>query len=142
MAATKESPVSCTIDGVTFTAAEAAFVMEAGVSQDGLPHHGKPPTSTHLRINLGNGTCEFQTIQKLFQLSRKPSMDNIKQVKLEFWVSLSNKNTTCSFSYKGWISSFRTSFLGPGNTTFNHVLDIVITTDISQTSFAEFDIGN
>jgi len=143
---TKNSPASCTIDGETFTAAEAEFVMEAKHSTGGNPAHAVPVMSAHILVDLndrGNG-CKFQTIKKLFELSKLPSAKQIKEIKIEFWLGLEDENALCSYSFKGWISSLRTSYLGRGtpNGGYNHFIAMVLTPDTTQDSFGQIRIGN
>jgi len=140
--ATKNAPVSCKVDGTEFSAAEAAFVMDSQIAREGLPQHAVPNMSVHVRIDLNNGTCDFATIKKLFQLSKEPSKENIKDMSIVFWVSLKDNNATCSYQFRGWVSSFRTSYSGHGNGNYGQVLDVVLTPDTSKDNFPKIDLSN
>jgi hypothetical protein len=141
--ATRNAPVSCTIDGTTFTAAEAVFALEAETAHLGVAHSAVPIMSAHVRIDLNDKeSCDFNTIKKLFELSKLPQSESVKDIKIEFWVDLSDKNANCQYAFKGWISSFRTSFLGRSNTAYNHVVDLVLSVERTQKSFGECRISN
>jgi hypothetical protein len=135
-------PVTCKIENVQFAPAEVSFVMDSKVAPDGRPHVGKAFMSTHLRVNLNNETCDFSTIQRLFELGKEPCANDIKDVTLTYYVSLKDQNTTCSIQYKGWVSSLRISFLGQNAANYNHVLDIVVTTDTTNPSWGYLRVGN
>src|SRR5215813_4481038 len=125
--ATKNAPVSCKVDGTEFSAAEAAFVMDSQIAREGLPQHAVPNMSVHVRIDLNNGTCDFA---------------NIKDMSIVFWVSLKDNNATCSYQFRGWVSSFRTSYSGHGNGNYGQVLDVVLTPDTSKDNFPKIDLSN
>jgi hypothetical protein len=138
----KNAPVTCKIGDIEFTAAEATYVMDASSTSTGAFHHEKPIISAYVRIDLNDKSCDFATIRKLFDLTKLPTTDSIKQIKLEQWVDLSDKNATCSYSFKGWISSYRTSYLGRSGGNYNHVIDLVLIADTTDGSFAAITIGN
>src|SRR5262245_19760424 len=142
MAETRNAPVTCKIDNVQFTPAEVSFSMQSKVAPDGRPHVGKAYMSTHLRINLNNETCDFATIQKLFELGKEPCADDIKDVTLTYYISLKDQNTTCSVQFKGWVASLRISFLGENNTGYNHVCDVELITATTKSAWGSIEVGN
>jgi len=98
--------------------------------------------STHLRVNLNNETCDFATIQRLFELGKEPCADDIKDVTLTYYVSLKDKNSTCSVKFKGWVASLSISFLGQNTGNYNHVLDVKLITDTTNPSWGNINLGN
>jgi hypothetical protein len=142
MAEARTVPVTCKIDNVQFAPAEVSFAMQSKASADGRPHIGKAYMSTHLRVNLNNETCDFSTVQRLFELGKEPCATDVKDVTLTYYVSLKDKNTTCSVQYKGWVAALRISFLGQTNTNYNHVLDIELITDTTGPSWGNIRLGN
>jgi hypothetical protein len=137
--------VSCTVDGTKFNAVEAAFEMNTQSDHAGMPTLQTFNTSVHVRVDLHDTkNFPFGNIQKIFNLGNVPTRDKIKDIKLEFWEDDDMKNVICSFQFKGWVRSFRTSNTGSdtGNATYNHVLDVVFTPVVNQSDYKEITIGN
>jgi len=137
--------VSCTVDGTKFNAVEALFEMNTQSDHAGMPTLQTFNTSVHVRVDLNDTkNFPFGNIQKIFNLGNVPTRDKIKDIKLEFWEDDDMKNVICSFQFKGWVRSFRTSNVGgdTGGAAFNHVLDLVFTPVVNQSDYKEIKIGN
>lgn len=137
--------VSCTVDGTKFNAVEAAFEMNTQSDQAGMPTLQTFSTLVHVRVDLNDTkNFPFGNIQKIFNLGNVPSLSKIKDIKLEFWEDDEMKNVICSYQFKGWVRSFRTSNTGSdtGGTAYNHVLDLVFSPVVNQSDYKEIKIGN
>jgi hypothetical protein len=137
--------VSCTVDGTKFNAVEAVFEMNTQSDQAGMPTLQTFNTSVHIRVDLHDTkNFPFGNIQKIFNLGNVVSRDKIKDCKIEFWEDDKKENVTCTYQFKGWIKSFRTSNTDTdnGGTTFNHVLDIELKPVVNQSDYKEVKIGN
>ena len=134
---------SVTIDGTKINAAEAVFAMDAQRTDLGIPKMELPVVSVNVRINLNDEkNCPFQTIKKLFDLSAASNKkDRIKPIKIEFWKDLAMQDVVCTYSFQGWITSFRTSNVGVDD-NYNHVLDLQLTPDTTDGRYQEVKIGN
>ena len=134
---------SVTIDGTKINAAEAVFAMDAQRTDLGIPKMELPIVSVNVRISLNDEkNCPFQTIKKLFDLSAATNKkDRIKPIKIEFWKDLAMQDVVCTYSFQGWITSFRTSNLGADD-SYNHVLDLELSPDITEGRYQEVKIGN
>ena len=143
MAAAK---VSFHIDGTRIEAAEAVFAMNAQRTDLGIPKMELPVVSLRVKVNLNDEkACSFQTIKKLFDLTTATNKkDRIKAIKVEYWKDLSMQDPVCTYSFQGWISSFRTSNVGgeDGNGNYNHYLDIEVFPDSTEGRYQEIKIGN
>src|SRR5215471_5649091 len=136
---------SCTVDGTKFNALDAVFEMNTQSDQAGMPTLQTFSTMVHVRVDLNDTTnFPFSNIQKIFNLGNVPTRDKIKDIKLEFWQDDDMKNVICSYQFKGWIRSFRTSNTGSdtGGTSYNHILDLVFTPVVNQADYKLITIGN
>jgi hypothetical protein len=138
------SRVSCTVDGTKFNAVEAVFELNTEKTPDGMPKLQTFSTAVHVRVNLNDTkNFPFGNIQKLFNLGNVPTLEKIKDIKIEFWEDDDMKNVVCTYQFKGWVSSFRTSNVGSDTgDRFNHVLDLVFTPVVNQSDYKEIKIGN
>jgi hypothetical protein len=138
--------VTCTIDGEKFNPVEATFEINSDVDGTGMPASQTLAASVHIRVDLSQGVdFPFQRIKTFFNLSNLPTTDKIKTMKVEFWKgNEKDKQVVCSYTFSGWISSFRTSSFGgeSGGQSFDHVLDMVLTPVLNAPSHPELRIGN
>jgi hypothetical protein len=137
--------VSCTVDGTKFNAVEAVFEMNTQCDQAGMPTLQTFNTSVHIRVDLHDTkNFPFGNIQKLFNLGNVVSRDKIKDCKVEFWEDDTMQNVICTYQFKGWIKSFRTSNndSDTGGNAFNHILDIELKPVVNQSDYKEVKIGN
>jgi hypothetical protein len=137
--------VTATVDGTKFNVVDAEFVINTQKDQAGMPVLGTLDTSVRFRVDLNDDkNCNFQTLKKMFDLANVPSREKIKEFKFEFWQDDEMKNVICSYSFKGWFSSFRTSNVGGENNGrhYNHVLDAVVTPIVNKENHHEVSLGN
>jgi len=137
--------VTVTVDGAKFNVVDAEFVINTQKDQAGMPVLGTLNTSVRFRVDLNDDkNCNFQTIKKMFDLSNVPSREKIKEFKVEFWKDDEMKDVICSYKFKGWFSSFRTSNVGGENNgrTYNHVLDAEVTPIVNKENHQEVSLGN
>lgn len=138
--------VTCTIDGEKFNPVEATFQINSDKDGTGMPVSQTLAASVFIRIDLSQGVnFPFQTIKKLFELSNLPTYDKVKPMKIEFWKgNETNKNVICSYSFKGWVSSFRTSSFGGevGGQSFDHTLELELACVLNEPNYSDFRIGN
>lgn len=131
--------VKCTIDGTQFVVDEAVVGVGTRREPLGAPLMNSLTMSVQVRINLNDfNNFPFQTVKKLFEMSKAPNSDNFKPMKIEFFKDNSN-DVLCTYSFTGWISSFRASNGGHevrssefssdkvGGGSYNHILDIELT---------------
>jgi len=137
--------VSVTIDGTQFNAVDAVFSMNTQKDHAGMPVLQTLNTSVHVRVDLNDDqNFPFDNIKKVFDLGNVPTREKIKEIKVEYWKDDSMGDVICSYKFKGWISSYRTSNVGSdvGSSTFNHVLDLELTPIINKENYGEVTIGN
>jgi hypothetical protein len=143
--------VTFKIDSLKIDVAEATFLINAQKTDLGIPKMELPIVLANVRINLNDGkNIKREDIQKLFDLSTAlDKTDRIRDITLEFWTDLSQKNPTAAYQFKGWISSFRTSNVagdfdknGRDRGQYNHVLDLELTPDTTEGNFKSLKFGN
>jgi len=133
--------VSVTVDGTKFNAFDAEYHMNTNRDAAGMPVLQTLNTSVRCSVDLNDDkNMPFDTIKKLFELGNVPNREKIKAMKVEFWKDDTMKDVICSYSFKGWISSFRTTNAGGGN--YNHVLVLDLTPIINKENYQEVTIGN
>lgn len=137
--------VSVTIDGTKFSAVEAAFTMGTQRDPAGMPVLQTLNTVVFLRVNL-NDTQDipYGTLKKLFELGNVPTHAKQKDMKVEFWKDDDKKDVICAYSFKGWISLFRTTNTGHNGAAggYNHVLEMELTPLINKEHQQEVKISN
>ena len=80
----------------------------------------------------------YAVLTKLFQLANVVTRDKIVDIKIEFWVDDSQLDALCTYSFKGWISSWSTSS-GDGS---NHTLQLSLQPALDSQQFIDFTMGN
>ncbi|MBO0856958.1 MAG: hypothetical protein J2P21_00585 [Chloracidobacterium sp.] len=131
--------------------AEATFLMNAPKTDLGIPKMDMLNVMVRVRINLNDSqNIKREDINQLFDLCY--CLDNtarVKDVALEFWEDLSQKDPTAAYQFKGWISSFRTSNVAGDVDTqardiarYNHVLDLELTPDTTSGNFKSLKFGS
>ncbi len=144
-----------TIDGTKFDAVSTSVQFSSLKDNSGMPEMGSLTTRIqvwadfHDDVNLPNGT-----LQKLFTLANVVTRDKIKDMKIEFWKDESRQDALCSYSFQGWISTFRTcnpmadsspqgsaSDLSPYS-TINHMLYMELEPALNQQNFQSISFGN
>lgn len=133
--------VSVTIDGTKFNAVEAVFAM--GTSKDAacMPVLQTLSTTVHVRADLNDDkNVPFDTIKKLFELGNVPDRSKLKDMKVEFWKDDRMEDVICAYSFKGWISMFRTANSG-GTDGYNHLLEMELTPIVNKENHQEVRIS-
>jgi hypothetical protein len=137
---------SVTIDGIPrFDVEEAIVEVSTRPDLTGMPVMQSLTTAVHFTINANDKeNMPFGSIQKLFDLSNVPEENKIKSCKVEFWKDDTKKDVICSYSFKGWISHFRTSNTGieNGNKGYNHLIHVSVVPVINKALHSELRIGN
>jgi hypothetical protein len=64
--------------------------------------------------------------------------DKIKDVKIEFWQDERQQDAICTYSFRGWISNWRT-ISGHGE---NHLQEISIQPAMDSKNYIELKMGN
>lgn len=137
--------VTLTFDGKKIDADRATFMVNTRKTELGMPKNELPLVSAIVRINLNDKeNCPFDLVQKLFNLSIElDSTKRIKDVKIEFWNDLKQKDAV-SYSFSGWISSFRTSNLDSDSAggNLNNYLELELLPDTTRKGFPSITAGN
>src|SRR5215813_968957 len=81
--------------------AEATFLMSAQKTDLGVPKADMLNVVVHVRINLNDSkNIKREDIHKLFDLCNcLDKKDRIKEVALEFWEDLSQKDPTAAYQF-------------------------------------------
>jgi hypothetical protein len=133
--------ITCTVDGIAFDAVDAVFLMNTRKIEGGKIGAEGFSASAHIRINPENKNITFQTLKGLFDLANAPGEAKYKPMKIEFWKHGVKRDVICTYSFTGWISSFRTSNVGSdvSKNAYNHVIDLELTPVIERN---DLKIGN
>lgn len=134
--------VTVTIDGTAFDAVDAEFTMGTQKDAAGMPVLQTLATTVHVRVDLNDDrNIPYTAIKKLFKLGNVPDRSKLKEMKIEFWHDDKKENATCTYKFKGWISTFRVSNKGGGVSGYNHLLDMELTPIINKENHQEVNIG-
>jgi hypothetical protein len=139
--------VTLTFDGKKVDADRATFVVNTRRTELGMAKNELPFVSANVRINLNDKeNAPFDLIQKLFDLSMElDSSKRIKDVKIEFWRDLSQKDPAVSYSFSGWINSFRTSNVDGDSANggnLNNYIELEMLPDTTKKGFPSITCGN
>jgi hypothetical protein len=139
-----------TIDGTKFDAVSSVVAFQTDKDRAGMPQMGSLHTSIRVWVDFHDDTnLPHSSLKKLFDLSNVVTRDKIKDMKIEFWKDDSHQDALCSYSFKGWISSFHTC--NPGAGTFqtgsnanpvNHLLVLDLEPALNQQNFKDIAMSN
>jgi hypothetical protein len=137
---------SVTFEGIPrFDVEEAIVDVSTTPDLTGMPVLQSLKTVVHFTINANDQeNIPFASIQKLFDLSNVPEENKIKNCKVEFWKNDKKQDVIASYSFKGWISHFRTSNTGieNSNKSYNHLIHVTVIPVINKALHSELRIGN
>lgn len=128
-----------TIGEYRFNALATHFGFSTLHDHTGLPVMGSLQCDISVTINMhDNKNVPFETLQGLFELAHMVTSDKISNIKIEYWVDEGREDAVCTYSFRGWISSWNTSSGGGSN----HILTIGLQPALSKNQFVEFKMGN
>ncbi len=128
-----------TIDGTKFNALSAHVGLATDHDHTGMPQMGTLRCAIDCTVDMhDNVNLPYGTLQKLFQLANVVTRDKIVDVKVEFWADESQADALCTYSFKGWISSWNTSS-GAGA---NHTLSLSLQPALDSKNFVDLKLGN
>jgi hypothetical protein len=147
MAAPYRSTV--TVDGTKFDAVSVVVAFQTEKDRAGMPQMGSLHTDIRVWVDFHDDTnLPHGALKKLFDLSNVVTRDKIKDIKIEFWKDDSHQDALCSYSFKGWISSFHTSNPGTGSSPgaqdskINHLLVLDLEPALNQQNFKDISMSN
>jgi hypothetical protein len=136
-----------TVDGTKVDAVWTSVRFSTRKDRAGMPEMGSLETSIRVCVDFHDDTnLPHGSLKKLFDLANVVTRDKIKDIKIEFWKDDAHQDALCSYSFKGWISSFETSNpppdLGADHPKLNHMLILDIEPALNQQNFKEIKMGN
>jgi hypothetical protein len=142
---------SVSIGGTTFRAVGVHFgisTLTSGLA--GMPMMGSLACSIAVTVNLNDqANIPFQTLSKLFNLANVVTRDKIQDIVLTFWTDDAAQDAICTYSFRGWISSYVTT-TGTDNTAApadaamrtNHLLSLTFQPELDDKQFVKIQLGN
>jgi len=128
-----------TIGGNKFNALSAHFGLATHHDHFGLPQMGTLRCAIDCMVDIHDTmNMPYEAMTKLFQLANIVTKEKIADMKIEFWTDDSQSDALCTYSFKGWISSWNTSSGGGSN----HTLSISLQPALDNKNFIDFKMGN
>jgi len=138
-----------TIDGTKFDAVSVVVAFQTDKDRAGMPQMGSLHTDIRVWVDFHDDTnLPHSGLKKLFDLANVVTRDKVKDVKIEFWKDDSHQDALCSYSFKGWISSFQTcnpsqgAFEGAKDAQLNHLLVLELEPALNQQNFKDISMSN
>lgn len=138
-----------TIDGTKFDAVSVVVAFQTDKDRAGMPQMGSLHTDIRVWVDFHDDlNMPHSALKKLFGLSNVVTRDKIKDIKIEFWKDDSHQDALCSYSFRGWISSFHTcnpaegSFEGGKGGQINHLLVLNLEPSLNQQNFKDVSMSN
>jgi len=128
-----------TIDGTRFNAAATHLGIHTAHEHTGLPIMGSIVSTISCVVDVHDeGNVPFTTLKNLWDLANGVTRDKIKDIKIDFWKDEAQQDVICSYTFKGWISSFNID--GGGGS--NHMLSLQLQPALDQNNFVNITLGN
>jgi hypothetical protein len=135
----RPSNATVSVDGNSFNALSTHFGVASHHSFNGVPQMGSLMCTIDVTIDMHDAdNLPYATLQKLFTLASNVTKDAIKDIKITFWTDESQTDAICTYTFRGWISSF-TSTSGGGS---NHTLNLSLQPALDDKQFVNISMGN
>lgn len=135
-----------TVDGTKFDAVSVVVAFQTDKDRAGMPQMGSLHTDIRIWVDFHDDTnLPHSALKKLFDLSNVVTRDKVKDIKIEFWKDDSHQDALCSYSFKGWISSFRTcnpTATDSRDAQLNHMLELALEPAMNQQNFKDISMSN
>jgi len=136
-----------TVDGTKFDAVSVVVAFQTDKDRAGMPQMGSLHTDIRVWVDFHDDTnLPHSALKKLFDLSNVVTRDKVKDIKIEFWKDDSHQDALCSYSFKGWISSFRTcnptADKDSQDLQLNHLLELSLEPAMNQQNFKDISMSN
>jgi len=135
-----------TVDGTKFNAVSVVVAFQTDKDRAGMPQMGSLHTDIRIWVDFHDDTnLPHAALKKLFNLSNVVTRDKVKDMKIEFWKDDSQQDALCSYSFKGWISSFQTCNPVPDSADrdqINHLLVLRLEPSMNQQNFQDISMSN
>jgi hypothetical protein len=133
------SNATVTIDGNKFDAHTAHVGIDTIHDHTGLPMMGSLHYSVDCSIDIHDtDNVSFGTLKTLFELANVVTKEKIKDIKVEFWKDETQNDAICTYSFRGWISSFHTT----GGDGGNHTLQLTFVPALDSKQYVDMKMGN
>ncbi|NYF78800.1 hypothetical protein [Granulicella arctica] len=128
-----------TIDDIKFNAITVHVGLSTVHDDSGMPAMGSTRCAVECVVDMhDNVNMPYASLQRLFELAKVVTRDKIKDIKIEFWQDESRQDALCTYSFKGWLSSFSTGSGGG----MNHTLSMSIQPALDMKNFIDLKMGN
>lgn len=133
------SNATVTIDGDKYQALTVHVEFATHHDDKGLPMMGSLRTGFSTVIDMHDtDNVPFNSLSKLYDLATLTTRDKIKDIKIEYWKDDAQLDAICTYTFRGWISSFSTNS-GQGS---NHTLRLSLQPELDGKQFVNVKLGN
>jgi hypothetical protein len=137
--ALRPSNTTIVVDGLKFNAFSAHVGVETAHDFSGMPALGRPLYTFSCSVDMNDtDNLPFNTRKRFYDLSNATTRDKIVDMKIEFWTDESQNDAICTYSFRGWISSFHNT--GGGGS--NHTLTMTFTPELDAQQYVKLEMGN
>ncbi|WP_419804492.1 hypothetical protein [Terriglobus sp.] len=138
---------SVTIGDASFRAVGVHFgvsTVHDGVT--GMPMIGSVACDIIVLVDVNDRiNVPFATLKNLFELATAVNRSKILPIKLSFWADDAAQDAICTYSFRGWLSSYVTSTgasRGGEHGGANHLLTLTLQPELDEKQHTKIDIGN
>lgn len=134
------SNATVTVDGNKINAFSAHVGLETPHDYSGMPAMGRSTYVIDCTINMHDtDALPFAVLKRLYDLANVATLDKIVDMKVEFWADERQQDAVCTYSFRGWISSFHTT---GGVVGGNHTLAMTFTPELDGEQYIKVEMGN
>ena len=139
--ALQPSNATVTVDGNKFDVFSAHVGLETLHDYSGMPALGRSTYTMDCCVNMHDtDALPFEVLRRLHDLANLNTRDKIVDMKVEFWVDEYQQDAICTYTFRGWISSFHTT--GGGSSGGNHTLAMTFTPELDEKHYVKMELGN
>ncbi len=141
---------SVTIGEDTFRAVGVHFgvsTLHDGVS--GMPMMGTAACDIIVLVDMNDRiNISFSALRNLFDLAFLVNRQKIRDIKLTFWSDDAAQDVICSYTFRGWVSSYVTSTGASRSAETgaasggNHILTLTLQPELDQKQYMKIELGN
>jgi hypothetical protein len=137
---------TCTISGESFDCVSIRTSISTQPDQNSMPLMSSMQTDIECLIDFHDDTNVPNTVLRtIFNLAAQPKTGQYLDIKLEYWQDETRETALCSYSFKGWISSFR-AYNPNGQekspNAFNHAWILALQPALNTQNYKLLSMGN